>query len=529
MKLFTLVLLFSITQTFSQEEGFNDLNTLSESEHRQSQNYQHQGRIDRLKQDECLKNGDLCATDNAFKGDGARKLEAMIPMVAKMYGMFFGMTGGKIKMNENKKKDEREATDVCNYIPMVVEMGVAAKQALANDQIRNQSGMNQSERPVNFQKESLYAGARVHEERKQNAIIQTAGWATTAACYGAYIAAGASLKGKDGFKIIAKTAAAGFMATFFGLKANAHKDRAAELMLIGDSIPGDGDCNPFTEYQCFCAEPTSATFDPENYQKVCVPQQLAGRPKGTYPSPCIDQNNKVDYACECARRNTCIDNKLRNGIAGFTLGSNLIDTAFQGLSPLTQGHIPGTLDATGNQQLAFAKKMVDQALKEYKPEGKLNLNDAQSKEAKFMSDNGIPPLLAAQIAAAPLNNSDMNRFAAYRPTDDQNIQQALEKVKKGGNYSKTGGTSSNSRSAGVYQDPFAKFKKPQAGAPSGPNIEVHDFEQRAMEKADINFMPEKMIFEIITHRYKQSAWRELRPSYYGEDEAIVPETEIEGN
>src|SRR3989344_7976630 len=94
----SLILSFNLLAE-TEEEQFGDMGNITDQERVDSETFVHQGQVQNAYNAECKDNPQLC-TDGTlgFKKKGWQTVEQMVPIVAKAYGMFFGMTGSKIKM-----------------------------------------------------------------------------------------------------------------------------------------------------------------------------------------------------------------------------------------------------------------------------------------------------------------------------------------------------------------------------------------------------------------------------------------------
>lgn len=539
---------------------------LTDQEQHEANTYVHSARNDRLLQESCKNNkdySDICDNDQyAFDQGAGQTIEMMIPIVSKawaLFGNFEGMNkltytsedhtgstiyqdaGGqdlkkvgndqktgealyndpnskdpknpsKIKESEladkeGVKEKEEQKADYCTYIPMVGETAATAFQAIQT--MNAQSQFDQTD-PNNRQIAALRAVKKSHEDRSISSWVQTGVWGATGACYVAALATGASFD----FQMGAKLGASLLFTTFFGLKASEHKKRANRIQSLIDSMPKQGDCNPHTDTTCFCAEKSSYEFDPTNYAKYCMPKSLLGRGPG-HPMVCVNEHGKVDEKCVCKASGTCANKRLKLAQLELGLDPTKIDDAFTTLKPVSEGVIGNDFQAANDRN----RQRMLQALKQFKPKKipNFNLTNDQKKLAKGMTGLGIPPALAAYMAsqksgsATPasisspgLGNAFFDKNNSHKRIGDSDLQ-----FDSNGPSNSWGKGKKSSR--GIRGAKRGKKNKNE-------NLDGF-FADKAAEKAAIHQDKGQIIFDIITYRYKLSAWKRF------EDKLTLPDLE----
>lgn len=544
------------------EKGFVDnLQDLNDQEQVEADNFIHQGINQRVFDENCIDNkiSDLCQNgENAFVDDGtftgkaSAIIEKMAPLIPPALSTIMGSspikmeTGNKVvngttftkqkdgsfvaktadptdptkvtkttktaeqledaKAGGSKVTDEKEnLTDYCVRIPTLVETGVQAYKLLQKDSIEAQ--FNSTEQ-ASRQKASLISIKQSQEMQKTASIISLGGWGGTAACYTAYIIAGATVD----FKLGAKLGASILLGTFYGFKVQAHSERISAINDILKKFPKTGECNPHTETTCFCNEETSQAFDPNNFQKRCVPPPFKDRFADS-PFTCVDANGKSDNECLCKLSNSCAGQRLKTGLAKVGLSPTTVAPILEGISPLDSGTAGGDINGTAKRNLANAKKLLQKKKPSNIPN--FNLSPQQKKIAKEIAELGIPNFAAAAIAATPPTSSALANAQRIAATNDDFKSEALQKANRDSRlrFSNSGrdfGSKKKNKKTNSAFNPFGFGKKKNNNSDSGSDVVIlDDFQRKAAAKAEINRDSGKNIFDIITYRYTVSAWKKF--------------------
>ena len=526
--------LFSLAAFAQNEAPYDGTTPLSAEEIEMSENYTHEGRNQRIADEACENNefSDLCTNDRtAFKDEGAQKLEQIMPIVSKVYATVVGATKmtyydksarDGIKANRNQAAKDgktisnkeartgdgegKEKQDYCGLIAGGVEAASAVMAQLKGQKTQeNLENSNSNSRQAN----SFYALADTHKDLRNTTRIQMGGWGATAACYATMMATGSI--NPQAFSSIAKLSGSVIMGTFYGIKQKYHNKRYEELKALGDKLPKMGDCNPATETTCFCSEESSQTGDPANYQKYCVPEILANRPGD--PSVCITASGNADPNCNCKLTNSCITHKV--GELGLELGFNgsQIQGLVDGLKPYGNGFAGGNFAKSSDKNMAFAKKQLAKAPKATEDP---NLTDDQKKLALVASKLGVPKSVAAGLAKLPGSSLPAN-VSSIDPTLSKSKKGSISYANKPGYKKGRSAGSKKSSSSSSRFNPFARSKKSNT---SSTGIEVDDYIAKAQREAEITKDTSKPIFDIISYRYKKSAWREFKSSFEEEKEKV---------
>lgn len=548
-KLISILLITSLSSSvFAQEAAFDDVKTLSAQEEAKAEEYIHQGLSEKeaLKMceegNEKMKN--LCDSKDAF---GGGSLEAMMPAVTKAYTLIVQFGGGKLekfkeangnpvykdtetgevfkankdgsytdfdpeKPGETVEKDTEDETDYCAMVATAGEVVGTALTTLNN----NKSYENyEKATPEAKQAASFRTLSKNHKDMKKTSQIQGGVWAGVSGCYASMMIWG---NVKPSPMTIIKTAGAVLIGGFYLKKASAHGKRAKLLSAMADELPQAGDCNPYTDTTCFCNEDSSPRVDIANYNKFCIPSVFSNRNQNNDATICVDQAGKADAQCSCAQTNSCLDKNFKIGGMKFGLSPLQMQDPLAGISPLGKGFGAGDLN-TANKNLNLAKK----ALANYKPDSLPNLSDSEKKLANTYSKLGIPKPAAALLAkkAAGINpsSSSLSALGGAMGSGISSNQGKNAIAGYSGPAKKTKSFSNGGNANGVKKsrtnksyNPFGRRNK--TTKTSGVHIE--DFATKAQREAEIVPDKSRPIFDIISHRYKMSAWKEFQDTIKSE-------------
>lgn len=410
-----------------------------------------------------------------------------------------------LQRTKEMKEKEKKYEDWCSKVSIATELVSGVTQALGDKQIEN-TQIN----PADVQKESLYSLKRTHMNRKKAATIQTVGWGATSACYIGYVAF-AQGAARD-WKIYLKLAASGFLAYFYGVKIKKHQAYADQIDGLIAELPKVGECNPHSKTHCFCAEETSAQVDPTNFQRYCMPSALAGRESPYDAAVCVDGNMNVDNECKCRKTRSCITDRMTMDAPTLSLGQNYGSNTAKGLAAISNGSL-----GNANMGLANAGKYVARAKELLKQKAKGNPELAGKIDktvAKELVNFGLPQNVAAALSSQngsalepSLRSSLANDLAPVSelgkiPDDLKNAAKAA--------YDQGGKGFGKKKKKASATNPFASYlNKGKKSGNAGSGVEVVDYQKIAQEKAEISQNSERPIFDIISHRYRSSAWRKF--------------------
>ena len=413
-------------------------------------------------------------------------------------------TGELAPDKKDLKKKGKSGQDYCGYIPQVGTTAVTFYEQTM-DQKTQQNFENAP--PQSRQAASFHALSKAHKDRAKTAKVQFGVWGATGACYAALMMTNVIASNVGA---VAKTGAAGLLAYFYSLKVKAHENRAKLLEEMAKKYPGAGDCNPHTATTCFCNEETSPISDPTNYQAKCVPKGYA-KNFNNDSFICVDAKGKADPACDCKASGKCIDSKFKTMGMQVGLNPSLMRNPLAGISPLSNGFGTSKMDDISNKNMAYAKA----AMKKIKPDNlsNLGLNNKQKKLAKDFAKAGIPRSFAAVMSKAARSGGSAPSIATSGLSGgsgiglrgkgmNKAISAARKITYKKGRKNRNFGKKKSSRSR------FGRFGR--RGKKNVTGIQIENFATRAQREAEITKDKSRPIFDIITYRYKASAWREFR-------------------
>lgn len=550
MKYWSIVCLILIQCTIAYAQNYethhDGTDPLTDDEYNQSQGYIHEGVAQGVYEQQCVKEDgtidSLCTNaDSAFEdGSVEQQIEQMMPAVTMAYSAFSGMLPVKYIEKKNKgpvltdgeqdyikgtdgtykdadgnvlsqqqqeemglEKKTKEGQDYCGMIPQV---GTPAITMFEQTQDQQTQQNLESAQPQARQRASFLALSQAHKDRAKSATIQMGMWGATAGCYGTLMFITNTMQPNAGAYI--KLGASIVLAYYFSLKKKAHEKRAGDLAEMADEYPGAGDCNPFTETSCFCNEDTSYSFDPINYQNKCVPEGYA-KNFGPDSMICVTSTGLADPACDCKLSGTCADAKFKSMAMQVGLNPSMMKDPMAGINPLTSGFGTSQLDKITEKNLALAKKAMQKA----KPKNLSNvvLNPKNKKLAKELHALGLPKAYAARFANASGGSAPALATSGLGSSNmglkGEGIKKAFKITAKDPKFKK--GKSADKKRSRRRNDAFGRFgKKKSSGGAKG--VEIMNFAQRAQREAEISKDTSKPIFDIITYRYKASAWREFR-------------------
>lgn len=511
MKFFTLVLCLTFTvQALAQsidnpdslDSTFSETTQLTDQQADEAVSFVHQGLKDKKLKEGC-DNKTLKGCDPSKVGGGIED------QIGKFYALIFGIgpmlmkgKGGAEKAadkpNAEGAKSTKNKKDYCIYIPMAYE-GLSFLL-----QMNGQKQAQQDSQNLDPQLASLVQLKEAHQTRKKTATQQSVVYGSTAACYAAMLLMG---KVDGGPMTFVKMGAAGALSALFISKASKHANAAKKVQEVIDSLPKAGDCNPWTGTSCFCSEKTSAKLYPGQFQEVCVLNK-GNFDGGLSNMGCAVQvagQISLDPSCGCKKTNSCLSSKISIGKSTLGLGANFVNDANKGLSLLD----PSQFDQAklNDFSTSMAGKLGAIKSKDALPSVKLtpdqkSLADEMSKVA--------PASIAALAAASPNGEPPVGGLMGGGTASAlDKLPEALKKEMKdfevSGQYRGNGGSSPTTAAA----DPG--FSIPGMGtqeAQGGIQVE-EEFAARAVGNADVRNAPDTALFDIISNRYRSSAWKRL--------------------
>lgn len=537
-KLITLTLCFqllvppvwaqTLDETFSTAEGVG----LTDAEQTAANNYYHQGVADKVLEEECKKLKTGCNDTTGKPGNVLGGFEDVLPKLYAVMGTLAAAgVGGKIKMKskspdstaakdaapakdgaasdaaktdtagkdaagKDAKAEKKEKTDICIYIPMAGEAISSVTQKQNEEKIAENVAADQSD----MQKKALYAVADTHKSRAKTAKMQGSIYAATGACYVAYLAMGAVMDASLAIKMGASVA----MSAIFFKKAANHQKYADKLMEIAKKLPGAGDCNPYSNATCFCAEDTSYKTDASNFTKYCVPKAIANNGAAGTQLACVTLSSTgqavSDLSCQCKKTNSCANAQIR-GLAGqIGLGSIGFTDPLSVLDNMNGSLNSGALDTIGGNLNAVTSKALQNGVAGIPT---VSTSGKTKEIADKINRLGIPANVSAALASQ--QSAALPDSAASAPSlssDDSTTTTKGTSAAQLPGYNAAGSRYGGGGDGGGYVDPMAALNK--GNKPSAVQIET--FAEKAIREADITNDPSRGLFEIISNRYRANGW-----------------------
>ncbi len=524
-----LILSFqSVAQTIdgsdSLDSTFSETTQLTDQQADEAATFVHQGLKDKAIEKGC--------DNKTLKGcDGSSAKPGLEDQIGKMYALLFGLgpmmmkkSGGGSSGGESSGGTSSGGTtgttsgtssgasggttsgqtgetakkkDYCIYIPMAYEGLSFLIQSSGQKQAQQESAN------LDPQLASLVQLKEAHKTRKKTATQQSVVYGVTGACYAAMLMMG---KVDGGPMTFVKMGAAGALSMLFMSKAKKHGKAAEMVQAVIDGLPKAGDCNPWTGTSCFCGEKTSLKLYPGQYQEVCVLNK--GNPNGGLANDgCAVQvagKISLDKSCGCKKTNSCLSSKISFGRSTLGLGANFVNDANKGLALLD----PSQFDSAklADFQSSMAAKLGKVPGQDI---GDVKLNPGQKAMADELSK--VAPASIANLAAAspsaspPVGGIMGGGTASALDKLPVSLKKDMKDFEVSGGYRGNGGFSPTSASGeqGFSLPGVGGQQEPQGG------VQVEEYAAKAMDNADVRNSPDVAIFDIISNRYRSSAWKRL--------------------
>ena len=477
---------------------------LTDQERHQSQTFVNEALGNKIVREECAKLDDPKACEGQGEGFKVLGLDSqMISYVAKAYsmlmgGMYKGGLDGKVPETGTASDKPEDKDDICALIGAGAETVGMAMQQLSSKTIMAPTGGGTD------QKKILYKAARSHRDRAKTAGVQAAGWGGASACY-VYMMThgGAALNSR---KNLLKTAAAGLLTAFYFKERLQQKKYSEQVKKIADKLPNKGDCNPITETDCYCS-----LEEYQNDPKYCVPylhkKKLA---QGSIVRvACTDNKLRADPQCQCAVTDTCLDKVLKNDFVSSKVGPGFVlSPVGKDVVALSRGELssgPLTSSALGRNaglNNFFRQKKGEMSLVN-------NLSPKREREASLLREHfGLPVALARHLVAAPAPLGMAAAMGKFSGKSAQGVGPVVPSNKRGGGQIlsfrggeglRGGKRTRQSSSSGGFD--FKKYLTKGRKKNSLPKGSILEFNQRAINSAEVSKNPQKNIFHIISKRY----------------------------
>ncbi|MBF0298941.1 MAG: hypothetical protein HQK51_09495 [Oligoflexia bacterium] len=441
----------------------------------------------------------------------------------------------KVESKEAKEMKEKKESGYCKAANMGPGLIAQAFTMVATTMQKMQeqtisAELNTSTPGKNFdQIESLYKMQRAYETREKTIELELSGWSIATVLW-----AGLAVYCHDGMTAVLAAGGAALI-TCYGIKLSMVKDAIKKIKNIIDEfnkLTGDGknNCNPIAQRNCYCSQPET-----KNDQKYCLPVELQNRTVANgVPISCVNNNNENDPTCKCLSNDTCADKLFQQFPSELQMNANSLMGA--DISPL-KNMLRGQYNQSGvARALNGVSKAIKGAMANIHPPETGPLSSAQRSRADALKNNVIPSEWAAYLASKPASNSDLEKARRGLSSLKSDLA-SLDKNSLFNNAGKAGGSaayrrsgdskvltfesgrgasrSSASSSGGSDDDFLNKMKEKLMGkkgqGAAGMDSKVLDFgsnsaADQATRAAQINKNTSKGIFEILSHRYKTSAW-----------------------
>src|SRR5690606_18254005 len=160
------------------------------------------------------------------------------------------------------------------------------------------------------------------------------------------------------------------------------------------------DCNPHTDRDCYCSEPTTM-----NDPKYCAPylhKRTIRDPGITMRTSCINNQAQADPQCKCLANDSCVHTGIDTLFKLDGVGGQVNPAMMADLKGLSTGMVAGSLNSSAiNRNLAAArtamKKANDELSKLAPP--KPTLTSSEELEAVQFEKFGVPKTLAKALAS----------------------------------------------------------------------------------------------------------------------------------
>lgn len=478
----------------------------------------HQGKAQREFEEKCVKTGDLddqkaCAGQEA-EGNILGISTKMVGMLSKAYVLVIGVGGigdtyqvAKTPADPANKTeaDDGKRSDYCKYIALGTEAIATFQQMSAQNNLQNTApGPDQHKQIAQLEKARLS-----HVERSKTAKIQAYGWTATTGCYAATItyaiASGGLSTGGNIISLVVKAAASSLFMAFAWVQVGAHEDYADRISkIIKEFATKDGNCNPITQRDCYCAQP-----DTQSDPTYCTPYLHQRRIAATaLRISCLNNELKADPKCSCATNDTCFDKKFFNMTSGLNFGS-ANDPIRKTIDDFSRGQLTGggTLNSASLRQNAKRSVAGIRGLFDKFPAP--NLTSSQLSDAKEISAFAdLPPSASATLAAEPMTAEAQKRVSTFKNSiasysggrDYQSGRMARS------NTMYFGGGNINGQHNKKDETNIDLLKLAKGRNPKGNFLK---FQQKAEHAAQINRRSDTNLFEIISRRYQVTGRRAL--------------------
>jgi hypothetical protein len=450
------------------------------------------------------------------------EIEEMFPienLIGQAYGLI-GLIGGgesaklnKVPSVEQKLDASKKSTDTHKVKPEKDNftdycMMIATTYEVIGAQIQNalQRQSDQSVAKDDAQLQALINLQQTHNARKKTARIQSYTYGAVSTCYTSMLFRPDVAKDAN---LILKISASAALTGLYIKKSVNHKKASEKVGEVIAAMEFAGkDCNPWTKSSCFCKEPSSKQIYPYHFEEVCVLNKgnFEGTKVAVGCSAVNGSNVSYDKDCKCKTTNTCFKNNLRFMGPQLGTGASLVNEANNTLDQITGGEFDmGELDKKSIEQAKMASRI--------KINGTDKIKAPELTEKQKMISNELEkymPKNIAQIAAAvkPASLSGINEISRGLSAINNLPEKIKEKLADAISVDYK-----QAESPKTYSDEELEFSLPKMDnlneTSDTQSAEIMDFAEEATRKAEISNTKGTPIFDIISNRYRQSAWKKL--------------------
>lgn len=495
---------------------------LTDAEVKAAKEFDHAGYKERMKSEQCAKEGVNCAAgSDAPSGFMEHLSEHMGKAYTMIFGAGLGAIGGKgptISVNKSAEaiKSQQKSADqaAAQAQRQGLGDGKAAKVDKTEDQtdycmlaamgwegvmLLIQNGMNDNSQAETAnikdgQVRALVTLKKAHKNRQTTSTMQAVAYGAVSACYVAYLIPGVGNASLSSPMTYVKAGGAVFLATAYTLKANQHASAARAVQRVIDSLPDPGDCNPYTSKSCFCSEPTSQTLYPTEYMNVCIKKLDEDALVENVGCVAVDKagTQAYDPNCTCKKNNSCFMTKITNPHPQFPEAANFMNNANQTFGLLDDGKVSGAISDYSPTGVSSALRKIKAKLPPRK------LTEQQKKDAKIF-EKTLPPALAAVAASSrpglPPGGGTLGPAASLDNLSPENKEKIAKAIDAG--YESNGGDEGSAVSEPGFTPPPMG-----AAAVEEDNAMIETFAEKATENADVSRSKDASLFESISNRYK---------------------------
>ncbi len=406
------------------------------------------------------------------------------------------------------KHGENKRSDLCRYIPMGVENLAKFQQQTTNAHIVNHTGLHN-----NLQYAQMMRVARHYDSRSGNAKLLSAGWGVAASCYATMMAMGGGVmefNPTKGWKNYLKLGASSFMALYYAKMISINGNRARHMRKVARSLPKIGDCNPITDRNCYCTEPSSKAYS--EYFQYCDNfglgrKKTPGRQKVKVRRACINADTTVDPQCRCVAQDNCLDDGFDVLFENTTSPGETGPTFVGSLRELSKGRFNENLPAAaeiGKKHAARTLDVFQGRVKNIPKDRPLSVEE--QRNAENLQTFGLPKFTSRALALYRPSNAEKNTARKFLSSVTEKYRVPTKKLENHNRTIKKGPmpkSSNRKKRRESFSNPFSNLlKKKSSPDHSG---KILSYAEKSQNTASVHSRKDISLFAIISRRYKISA------------------------